>query len=50
LKIFFNVIADVLYIVLGAGSNDLNNLNSLSKILFSNFDQAIFKEGVETPY
>lgn len=50
LKSFFNVIADVLYIVLGCNSSDFNNLKFFSKFFFSNFDQAIFKEGVNIPY
>jgi len=50
LKIFFKAVADVLYIVLGCSSSDLNNLNSISKFFFSNFDQVIFNEGVTVPY
>jgi len=51
LKIFLNAVADVSYIVSGFKAGDIAaNLNFFSRFFFSNFDQAIFKEGVSAPY
>jgi hypothetical protein len=46
----FQLFADVIYLIPSVKTTDFTSLNFFSRFFLSNFDQALFKEGLSAPY